>query len=176
MIKDTFLELLIEKPIENVTVKELCLKADINRGTFYRYYTDIYDLFHQLEKEIISEERANRNYISFNDHEARKHWFNNKLLFIYNNINFYKVFFSAKLKSEYLENLIQNSRETIVNHFIETNIPFDKVHFNYAFEYTRCGVVGIIKKWVVNDCPEPPEVIADIIYKMLEKHSIVELQ
>ena len=44
VIKDTFLSLLEKKNISNISVKELCEMADINRGTFYRYYIDIYDL------------------------------------------------------------------------------------------------------------------------------------
>ena len=41
VIKDTFLSLLEEKDITNISVKELCEVADVNRGTFYRYYEDI---------------------------------------------------------------------------------------------------------------------------------------
>ena len=38
VIKDTFLNLLESKDISNITVTEICDIADINRGTFYRYY------------------------------------------------------------------------------------------------------------------------------------------
>ena len=37
-LKDTFLSLLAEKDIINITVSEICKEAGINRGTFYRYY------------------------------------------------------------------------------------------------------------------------------------------
>ena len=43
VIKDTFLSLLEKKDISSISVKELCDIADVNRGTFYRYYEDIYD-------------------------------------------------------------------------------------------------------------------------------------
>lgn len=44
LIRKAFTELLREKPVQNITVKELCQTAGINRGTFYSHYTDIYDL------------------------------------------------------------------------------------------------------------------------------------
>ena len=44
MILNAMTGLLKEKPIQNITVKELCERAEINRGTFYLHYHDIYDL------------------------------------------------------------------------------------------------------------------------------------
>jgi len=52
LIQESLLELLQEKPLEKITVKELCEKADVNRGTFYRYYEDIFDLFHTIEDSL----------------------------------------------------------------------------------------------------------------------------
>ena len=34
-IRDSFLKLLSEKPIEKISVTEICREAEINRGTFY---------------------------------------------------------------------------------------------------------------------------------------------
>ena len=55
VIKENFLNLLEEKDISNITVKELCMISDINRGTFYRYYIDIYDLLKSIEQEFVEE-------------------------------------------------------------------------------------------------------------------------
>ena len=49
LIRRAFLDLLRQKPIQSITVKELCAQAGINRGTFYSHYTDIYDLLGQME-------------------------------------------------------------------------------------------------------------------------------
>ena len=34
IIQTSFLELLRQKPLENITVREICEKAEINRSTF----------------------------------------------------------------------------------------------------------------------------------------------
>lgn len=52
-IKEAFLKLRAEKPLEKITVKELAELAYINKATFYSYYKDIYDLAEQLEDEVI---------------------------------------------------------------------------------------------------------------------------
>ena len=55
LIKKTFTELLTKKPIQKISVKELCEKAGINRGTFYSHYEDIYDLLEKIENEILGD-------------------------------------------------------------------------------------------------------------------------
>ena len=45
IIQETFLDLLKDKPISKITVKEICDKAKINRGTFYKHYQDSHTYF-----------------------------------------------------------------------------------------------------------------------------------
>ncbi|MBQ8783158.1 MAG: TetR/AcrR family transcriptional regulator [Clostridia bacterium] len=54
-LKNSLISALQEKPIEKITVKELCEKADVNRGTFYAHYSDQFDLYNSLVKEFLSE-------------------------------------------------------------------------------------------------------------------------
>ena len=52
-IKNAFIELRARKPLEKITVKELCAEACINKSTFYAHYADIYDLSESMEKETV---------------------------------------------------------------------------------------------------------------------------
>ncbi len=54
-IYNAFIELRAKKPLEKLTVKELCEKSQINKSTFYVYYHDVYDLSDKIEDEVISE-------------------------------------------------------------------------------------------------------------------------
>ena len=51
LIQRIFLEIIREKPVAKITVSEICAKAQINRGTFYRYYLDVYDLADQMVQD-----------------------------------------------------------------------------------------------------------------------------
>ena len=51
-IRTAMLELLREKELDSITVAELCRAADVNRGTFYKYYRDIFDLYEQMEDDF----------------------------------------------------------------------------------------------------------------------------
>ena len=52
VLKDCLFELLENKTIDEITVKELTEKADVNRSTFYFYYKDINDMMMQIQNEI----------------------------------------------------------------------------------------------------------------------------
>ena len=51
-LREGLLQLLEEKPINEISVKELTDLVDVNRGTFYFHYQDIYDLLHAMEDEF----------------------------------------------------------------------------------------------------------------------------
>ena len=51
VLKDSLLELMQETPVEKITVKELCARADINRATFYAHYDTLTALLEEIEVE-----------------------------------------------------------------------------------------------------------------------------
>lgn len=53
-IKNAFLELRAKKPLEKITVRELCALACINKSTFYSHYEDIFALSELMESETIT--------------------------------------------------------------------------------------------------------------------------
>lgn len=55
LIRKAFTELLRQKPIQDISIRELCAVAGINRGTFYLHYKDIYDLRDQIEEEMMAD-------------------------------------------------------------------------------------------------------------------------
>ena len=54
VIEDSLIDLLREKPMNAITVSELCAKADVNRSTFYAHYDDLPDLLGTIENETFS--------------------------------------------------------------------------------------------------------------------------
>ena len=52
-IRQALIELLSEKGENNISVRELAQRANINRGTFYIHYKDTHDLVEQLVDEAV---------------------------------------------------------------------------------------------------------------------------
>lgn len=65
-IQKTFIDLLSEKDFDQITIQNILDRALINRSTFYRHYSDKYDLAEVLINEIVGNASS---YISerFND-------------------------------------------------------------------------------------------------------------
>ena len=54
-IKSAFLQLRKTKRLEEITVKELSVLAQISKATFYLHYKDIFDLSESLQMEVIEQ-------------------------------------------------------------------------------------------------------------------------
>ena len=53
IITETFIDLLTQKPLDKITVRDIIEKADINRNTFYYYYENIPALMDALFDQVI---------------------------------------------------------------------------------------------------------------------------
>ena len=63
LIKGAFIELVEEKGFDNVSVKDICLKAQINRNTFYLHYFDKIDLLTKIANEVFLEQENTINFV-----------------------------------------------------------------------------------------------------------------
>lgn len=52
-IKTACYQLLQKKPMEQISITELCKAADINRSTFYLHYQDVPDVYKNMLTEIL---------------------------------------------------------------------------------------------------------------------------
>lgn len=55
MLREALADLMETQPIGKITVRQLCACADVNRSTFYSYYSDLYQLLYEMEKEVLDE-------------------------------------------------------------------------------------------------------------------------
>lgn len=62
MIRDTFVKMLGEMPLDKITVKDIVLRCEINRNTFYYHYADIYailtEVFETELEKVVAEYNA----------------------------------------------------------------------------------------------------------------------
>ena len=52
-LREALIDLILEKPLVSITVKDICARADINRSTFYLHFKDVTDILRTTEDEII---------------------------------------------------------------------------------------------------------------------------
>ena len=54
LIREAMLNLICEKNLNDITIKEVVEKARINRSTFYAHYSNLGDLVEELELELLT--------------------------------------------------------------------------------------------------------------------------
>ena len=172
-LKNSLIELMQSKSVNNITVKELVIKADLNRLTFYNYYCDIPDMLKKLEEELYTEflytierhiYKCDKNIdISEGTHEFIEDMCN----VIKDNYDFCKCIFSKNGDLNFLFEL----EEIIENHLRDQlKEKFDRKvdHLSYVYSFFKSGYIGILKTWMKGGCKESTKEIADLTYNLLK--------
>ena len=157
VIKDTFLSLLEKKDITSISVKELCDIADVNRGTFYRYYEDIYDLLKKIEEEFIEEIRESNSMVHMSNHSI--YTFTKEILDIFeNNKKLVRILFDV----------LEIAYEKCIGNW-ESNIDIDDYNeLENSVVFIFNGALGVINYWVKNDF----NISSDLLAKYIEKYCL----
>ena len=154
-LKDALAELLIEKGLSKITVREITDKADINRVTFYKHYLDVYDLYEQIEKEILVDlGLIVLEYGEISTAEIFKHLVD----YVDDNRMLFRMVFSPNTTSALMEKvagLIEGiSRKVLTEKY---HVELNKYNIDYLNYYRAYGAIAIIDKWVMEDFVQPKE-------------------
>ena len=149
-IEKTFITLLQEKELQEITVADLCKSAELNRSTFYANYLDLYDLAEKLKEKL---EKDFSNLFLGYDHSMHT-----GALTMFEHIKENQLFYKTYFK------LCYNSEQRVLIYDTErARQDFDNKHIAYHIEFFRSGLNAIIKMWLDGGCRETPEEMAEII-------------
>lgn len=165
VIKNSFVELLKKKPINKITVKEICEMAEINRATFYKHYLDVYDLLDKLEQEFLTELQGNvQQSIQKNFKDT-----------------FTLILAGIKADSElYITLFSQNGDPLFPNRMfplcykyteMEKDKRFHKLspsELTWLYYFIAQGCSGILTQWIKNGMLEPINEVADFTDKLIQ--------
>ena len=150
-IRQAFLHLLSEKSLSQITVKELSNLADINRKTFYMYYSNIEDILEELEDELVL-----KLVHVFEKELFQKEMFDSYSFFenlnhtIQKDIDLYRILNHSDL----LPHLIQRAKNALIEVFFRKyNISADSDNERYILyaEYAASGILSMYTKWFSRD-------------------------
>lgn len=162
VIKNSFFQLLKEKPINKITVKSICELSEINRATFYRYYSDPYDLMKQIEAELILDLQKLIEKKDFEDIADIMIVILNKMR---ENCELYMILFSehgdSTLTTQILSLCYQTSQSRI-----ETMLPnMPKAQQEWFYYFLAQGCSSVLECWVRGGMREEPLEVSRFIQK-----------
>ena len=163
LIKETFFKLLKDKPVRQITVKEICEISEINRSTFYKYFLDVYDVMDQIEDDIEQvmlarmDECSGREFLVIILREIKEH--QEEYASIIRQIG--DLDFLYRIANACFLKLRSNSAE-------KKDAVHEFMSDPRSYAYFAGGIGGVMGYWVGSGMKESPEEIADLIEKYSE--------
>ena len=142
-----FAELLSEKNINDITIKDIADKADINRKTFYNYYNGIYDLTGEIENSIIDSfeqvlRNTNINELLHNPYSM----FEALTRIINSNLDFYQHLISIESNSNLVSKLFK-SLKTRAKEVISQYTLLDDATLDIVLDFVVSGMFTVFQHW-----------------------------
>lgn len=162
---DAFWELYCEKRIEKITVKEITQKAGYNRGTFYEYFTDVYDVLEQLEESLIPAiyELPPISIASQNIGMPL-----DMFMALYEqNSKYYSVLLGDNGDPAFASKLKSSTKPVIKQAFLE-KYNIDPIEFDFILEFVLSAMIGIMSYWFMKDKILPVEDLVSLMYGLME--------
>ena len=156
-----FAELLMEKELHKITVKEIIEKADISRVTFYNHYLDVYDLHDKFEESIMLETASlvlELESVSYSE------VFSKIIGYVDENRTTFRMIFSPNGTNKMrfsLGTLLEGLLRQL--YFEENESAAGDRNADYMIYYRAQGMILVLQKWVLDDFKEPVDVITEIM-------------
>lgn len=158
MLKEALIEMLKDKDIYHISIRELCDKADVNRTTFYKYYGSQFDLLSDMENDLllfISKILENNDGDTVRVIAAACEYLEDNLefarLIINNNID---PLFAEKLFA------IDAIKESSRHHFYAGKSDSEN---EYIYNFLTYGVFRMVCMWLNKEERESPREFAELV-------------
>lgn len=164
MLKEALLKLLQKKDLSRITVAQLCETAQINRTTFYKYYSTTYDLLAEIEGDFFEElgqQFAKRDL-------SERDMLSETVTYLDKDRDKMKILLNALSCDSFYDHLMQ---QAFIHAFLDQIIPQadSPSETNYIKLFFSRGIYAILRDWLFNEKPESPEELVELILSIRKR-------
>ena len=166
-ISKALIELLNNKPLDLITIKELAKKAEISRTAFYNNFNNLDDvlkyIYQRAHKQIFKEKYFQLEYVYSDEHILDMISFfdkNSKLLLVL-------------IKWNLIELIAKYNTEIVLSYTQHYKNKFIREHAFYFISYYHGSLFNICTYWITNGKQESIETLFKII-KEFEKIKFIQ--
>ena len=172
-IREEFIKILNERPLNKITVKDIASACEINRNTFYYYYTDVYALLSELfqtELQTVTDEYNDTFSWEESFIVATKFALENKIAInhVYNS-----------MQREELEDYIYNVSGHVMNRYVEKvsdGISASSGDKKLISSFYQCALTEMVLRWIASGMKEDPDTIVRRIGQLFDGHIALSLK
>lgn len=161
ILRECLTRLLKEKKIQDITVRELADMADINRGTFYLHYKDVFDLLEQIEQELTEKLEDILDHHSVEELLSRP-----SLLFsdlyptVQENADIITILIGENGDLNFVNRIKAILRDRCLKKWLTSNYSCSTDLLEAYSAFIISGCVGIVQYWLETGMKESPEQMA----------------
>jgi AcrR family transcriptional regulator len=168
-IMDAFTKLMLEKDFEKITINEIAELANVNRGTVYSHYIDIFDLLNQCIENHINklfencQSKGNATNISCKDSLGRT------FTYLEQHALFYSKMLTSKSATTFRNRLHALMVKSVEEQLALSGLTKD-VNQEIMVQYFASATIGVIEWWVTHSMPYPAEYMAEQLLSLMERY------
>ncbi|HWT26606.1 MAG TPA: TetR-like C-terminal domain-containing protein [Mobilitalea sp.] len=148
-LKESLINLLKVKPINKITIKEICDGADVNRATFYAYYNDPQGLLEEIELEVRDNINNHLNSFNYESEDSELKDMMKKILeYVNQNAELCMILIGQNGETSFVKKLTSFIQERYIRLY-QLHKSVEQVTAEYIYTFVASGCVGIIQKWMV---------------------------
>ena len=169
-LRECLITLLKEKKVQDITVRELTDMADLNRGTFYLHYKDVFDLLEKTEAEL--QEDFNQLVCKHDAVDLKQRpsvIFNEIYSLVYDNADLVEILLGENGDLNFVNRLKQLIREKCLKDWMEVFRSGNAAAFDAFFSFIVSGCIGLVQYWLQTGLKETPEQMAKLTEHIITK-------
>lgn len=162
LLRQALTRLMQQKDFKSITVTDVVREADINRGTFYAHYRDVYDLRERIEAEMIADFRGMIAGLRPSETASLQPVLNRAVDYLEENREIVTALTQVSGGDGFGKKLIGVLEECHLE-----GMPFRSVEDVYVARFLATGMVGMLEKWITESQPIPKNEMITLMMRVL---------
>lgn len=168
LLRQGLTELMRRKDVKDITVTELTELVDVNRGTFYCHYKDIYDMVEKLEQEVFEEFIAVMDsYTAENLRAGLRPILRDIFSFIDRNADVCSAFMRAEGDNSFFRRLKEVVYDKVAREWGQVYGIKAAADGDYYLSFLVAGTVGMVQAWGRKEMREGSDEMAAMAERMI---------
>lgn len=165
LFRESLIRLLEKNTIYEITVSQLCAEAEINRSTFYKYYSNVREIYEEIESEVLQASANCIAGVNIHDVESIISRVENLLIHMKEHSELYRLLLENSADGEFPFKLI-NGTVGVLAGMHELMQEGMRKYAEYCSLFVVSGALSIIWKWLNNGMKEQPRELAELIFRV----------
>lgn len=168
-------ELSKEYPLNKITVKLICEKAELSRNAFYFHYEDINDLLRSIEDSLAAEAESLLESLKDIGFPKNVYATVEGLINLFDeNKDTCSMLFDKSFSESFTQRMSKLFCDFNYQYFVEYHGETKKVRFEFFYTFISSGFYGLLSHWLDNPAAMTKNEVIAMVYIFVKRLLILD--